>query len=82
MLEKFGSIKSIIDANEKELTTVEGVGKKKAREIQKIIHAKYKNNENEKENTNKTIKETIEKNETTNNKPIDENEPIDEEEQE
>lgn len=60
LLEKFGSIKAIIDANEKELTQVEGVGKKKAREIQKIVHSKYEEQEkNENKSEEKNTEEEI-----------------------
>lgn len=41
MLEKFGSIKQIVDASEKELQAVENLGKKKARLIQKVLREKY-----------------------------------------
>jgi Fanconi anemia group M protein len=41
LLEKFGSIKAIANANEKELQEAEGVGKKKAKGIQKVLEASY-----------------------------------------
>lgn len=41
LLEKFGSIRAIADANEKELQQVEGLGKKKARMIKKVLEEKY-----------------------------------------
>ncbi|MFA6399985.1 MAG: helix-hairpin-helix domain-containing protein, partial [archaeon] len=41
LLEKFGSIKQIVNANEKELQEVENLGKKKARIIQKVLLEKY-----------------------------------------
>lgn len=44
LLEKFGSIKAIVDADEKQLQTVENLGKKKARLIQKVIREKYDDN--------------------------------------
>ena len=42
LLEKFGSIKGIVDADEKELQEVEGLGKGKARKIKKLLEAKFK----------------------------------------
>ena len=41
LLEKFGSIKEIVNANEKELQEVANLGKKKARIIQKVLTEKY-----------------------------------------
>jgi Fanconi anemia group M protein len=41
MLEKFGSIKSIIDADENQLQEVPNLGKKKARLILKVLREKY-----------------------------------------
>ena len=44
LLEKFGSIKNIVNANEKELQEVENLGKKKARLIQKVLREQYDEN--------------------------------------
>jgi Fanconi anemia group M protein len=44
MLEKFGSIKNIADATEKDLQEVENLGKKKARLIQKVLRENYDEN--------------------------------------
>ncbi len=41
MLEKFGTIKQIVNANEKELQEVEGLGVKKAKLIQKVLQTKF-----------------------------------------
>ncbi|MCX6803565.1 MAG: helix-hairpin-helix domain-containing protein, partial [Candidatus Diapherotrites archaeon] len=41
MLEKFGSIKEIMNASEKELQEVANLGKKKARIIKKVLEEKY-----------------------------------------
>ena len=41
LLTKFGSIKSIVDASEKELREVEGLGKGKAKKIKKLLEAKF-----------------------------------------
>jgi len=41
LLTKFGSIKSIVDASEKELQEVEGLGKGKAKKIKKLLEAKF-----------------------------------------
>jgi Fanconi anemia group M protein len=41
LLEKFGSIKAIVDADEKQLQEVENLGKKKAKLIQKVLREKY-----------------------------------------
>ncbi|MFA6268474.1 MAG: DEAD/DEAH box helicase [archaeon] len=41
LLIKFGSIKALVDADEKELQQVENLGKKKARLIQKVLREKY-----------------------------------------
>jgi ERCC4-related helicase len=45
ILEKFGSIKKIINASEDELKEVEKIGEKKAKEIKKVIESEYKKNE-------------------------------------
>ena len=42
LLETFGSIKAIVDANEKELQEVEGLGKGKAKKIRKLLEAEFK----------------------------------------
>ncbi len=42
LLEKFGSIKEIINASEKQLQEVENMGGKKAKKIKKIIEEEYK----------------------------------------
>jgi Fanconi anemia group M protein len=44
LLEKFGSIKAIANASEKELQSVENLGKKKARMIKKVLEEKYDDN--------------------------------------
>jgi len=49
LLKKFGSIKKIFNATEKELMETENIGEKKAKIIKKLIEAKY-NEENNKEN--------------------------------
>jgi len=41
LLEKFGSIKAIVDADEKTLQEIENLGKKKAKLIQKVLREKY-----------------------------------------
>jgi len=41
LLEKFGSIKAIVDADEKQLQEVANLGKKKAKLIQKVLREKY-----------------------------------------
>ena len=41
LLEKFGSIKAIANADEKELQKVEGLGRKKAKLIKKVLSEKY-----------------------------------------
>ncbi|MDD3083641.1 MAG: DEAD/DEAH box helicase [Candidatus ainarchaeum sp.] len=45
ILKKFGSIKKIVNANEKELQEVENLGKKKAKEIKKIFENDYNKEE-------------------------------------
>ncbi len=60
LLEKFGSIKNIINANEKELQDIENLGKKKSKQIKKIIEADY-NKEKD-----KTLKEIISDEDTDN----------------
>jgi len=57
LLEKFGSIKQIANAEEKELTEAEGVGKKKAKEIRKILTAKYDEKNEEATNQKNESKE-------------------------
>jgi Fanconi anemia group M protein len=42
LLRKFGSIKKIFNANERQLMKTEMIGEKKAKEIRKLIEAKYK----------------------------------------
>jgi Fanconi anemia group M protein len=44
LLEKFGSIKAIVEADEKQLQEIENLGKKKARTIQKVLREKYDEN--------------------------------------
>ncbi|MDD2531162.1 MAG: helix-hairpin-helix domain-containing protein, partial [Candidatus ainarchaeum sp.] len=44
LLEKFGSIKNIVNASEKELQELENLGKKKANLIQKVLREKYDEN--------------------------------------
>lgn len=41
LLSELGSVKKIVNASEKRLTKIEGVGKKRAEAIQKIVSAKY-----------------------------------------
>ena len=41
LLKKFGSVKRIVDASEESLKKVEKIGKKKAKEIKKIIESEY-----------------------------------------
>jgi len=41
LLKKFGSIAAIVDADEKELQEVEGLGKGKAKKIKKLLNAKF-----------------------------------------
>ncbi|WP_409200256.1 DEAD/DEAH box helicase [Methanobrevibacter sp. DSM 116169] len=51
LLEHFGSVKKIMDASESELQEVEGIGKKIAQNIRKVIESKYlyfKNDQTEK----------------------------------
>ncbi len=42
LLKEFGSVKGIIDADEKDLQNVENLGKVKAKKIKKILEAKFK----------------------------------------
>ncbi|MBT4417296.1 DEAD/DEAH box helicase [archaeon] len=42
LLSEFGSVKSVIGASEAELTDVEKIGKKKAKEIRKVLDEEYK----------------------------------------
>jgi len=44
LLEKFDSVKNAINASEKELMNVEGIGEKKAEEIRNVITSSFKNN--------------------------------------
>lgn len=44
MLEKFGSVKKVFSASEKRLVKVEGIGKKKAKEIWCLLNEDYKKN--------------------------------------
>ncbi len=88
LLEKFGSIKNIVDASEKELQELENLGKKKARLIQKVLREKYDENkstlnelENDKEMDDIEIQNAFDENNDSNNDDeivIDE-EPIKEE---
>lgn len=41
LLEKFGSVQAIVGAGEKELMEVEGIGKKKAKDIRKVVKSTY-----------------------------------------
>ena len=41
LLEHFGSVANIINASEKELQEVEGIGNKTAENIKKVIDSKY-----------------------------------------
>ena len=41
LLQEFGSIKKIVNADEKKLTKIENLGKVKARKIQKLMNAKF-----------------------------------------
>ena len=74
LLEKFGSIKEIVDANEKDLQKLENLGKKKARLIQKVLREKYDENkstlnelENDKELEDSEIQNAFDENTTSNN---------------
>jgi ERCC4-related helicase len=74
LLEKFGSIKEIVDASEKDLQKLENLGKKKARLIQKVLREKYDENkstlnelENDKELEDSEIQEVFDENTTSNN---------------
>ncbi|MBT4174784.1 DEAD/DEAH box helicase [archaeon] len=42
LLSEFGSVKNVISASEAELTDVEKIGKKKAKEIRKVLDEEYK----------------------------------------
>ncbi|MDO8428085.1 MAG: ERCC4 domain-containing protein, partial [Candidatus Diapherotrites archaeon] len=42
LLKKFGSVKEVVNASEKELQTVENLGEIKAEKIRKVLDAKYK----------------------------------------
>lgn len=44
LLEKFDSVRNVVNASEKELTTVEGIGEKKAEEISKVAKSSYNDN--------------------------------------
>jgi Fanconi anemia group M protein len=44
LLEKFDSVQNVMNASEKELTQVEGIGEKKAEEIRNVIKSSHKNN--------------------------------------
>ena len=41
LLTHFGSVKDIVDASEKELQEVDGIGKNIASDIIKLLHAEY-----------------------------------------
>jgi Fanconi anemia group M protein len=41
LLEKFGSVKNIVNANEQELQSVEKIGEKKAKEIRRVLDGEY-----------------------------------------
>ncbi|MCG2827945.1 DEAD/DEAH box helicase [Methanothermobacter sp. K4] len=45
LLESFGSVEAIMNASEKELMEVEGIGKRIASEIRKVIEAEFKDSE-------------------------------------
>ncbi|MEK6959319.1 MAG: DEAD/DEAH box helicase [archaeon] len=47
LLEKFESVKNLMNASEKDLQLVDNMGKKKARMIQKVLTAKYDENNQE-----------------------------------
>lgn len=51
LLDHFGSVKGIVNANEKELQNVHNMGEKKARKIVKLMNALYKKNLAEQEET-------------------------------
>ncbi len=42
LLEKYDTVENVMKASEKELMEVEGIGKKKAEEIRKVIESRYK----------------------------------------
>jgi len=42
LLERFDSVQKVINASDKELTTVDGIGDKKADDIQKVVKSSYK----------------------------------------
>jgi len=71
LLLHFGSIKSIVNADEKELQKVENLGKKKARAIQKVLREKYDDektlyiDEGDGEIDDKEIQESFNEEETT-----------------
>ncbi|MBI4150335.1 DEAD/DEAH box helicase family protein [Candidatus Woesearchaeota archaeon] len=44
LLEKFGSIKNIVNASDEELMKIEKIGEKKAKEIQRVLTEKYEKN--------------------------------------
>jgi len=41
LLNRFGSVENVINASKDELMSIEGIGKKKAEEIRKVIESKY-----------------------------------------
>ena len=74
MLEKFGSIKGIVDASEKDLQELENLGKKKAKIIQKVLREKFDENkstlnelENDKDLNDEEIQNAFDENSTQNN---------------
>jgi Fanconi anemia group M protein len=42
LLEAFGSVEGVMNASEKELRSVEGIGAKRASEIRRVIEAEFK----------------------------------------
>jgi ERCC4-type nuclease len=46
MLEKFGSIKNIVNADFEALKEIDKIGEKRAKEIQKVLGDEYKKNQN------------------------------------
>ncbi|MBW2972606.1 hypothetical protein KY359_06220, partial [Candidatus Woesearchaeota archaeon] len=46
LLEKFGTVRAIVNASEDELQEIEKIGDKKAKEIQRLLTEKYENRQN------------------------------------
>ncbi len=86
LLEKFGSIKEIVDASEKELQELTNLGKKKAKLIQKVLREKYDENkstlnelENDKDLDDEEIQNAFDENGSNSTKEVIIDEELEEE---